>query len=94
MKSKPIKTETESINNEFIKLYKFSIERYVVKKNTTRKPGFFSYRVWVGDGDKKKRESECRFGQPIFIFLPSAGSPMEKEHGENKQQQQQQHGGK
>ena len=28
------KTEIESINNEFIKLYKFSIERYVVKKNT------------------------------------------------------------
>ena len=36
MKSKPNKTEIESINNEFIKLYKFSIERYVVKKNTIK----------------------------------------------------------
>ena len=36
VKSRPIKTEIESINNEFIKLYKFSIERYVVKKNTIK----------------------------------------------------------
>ena len=28
------KKQIERINNEFIKLYKFSIERYVVKKNT------------------------------------------------------------
>ena len=34
VKSKPNKTEIESKNNEFVKLYKFSIERYVVKKNT------------------------------------------------------------
>ena len=34
VKSRPNKTEIESINNEFIKLYKFSIERYVVKRNT------------------------------------------------------------
>ena len=34
VKSKPNKTEIERKNNEFIKLYKFSIERYVVKKNT------------------------------------------------------------
>ena len=35
VKIKPIKTEMESKNNEFIKLYKFSIEKYVVEKNTT-----------------------------------------------------------
>ena len=34
VKSKPNKTEIESRNNGFIKLYKLSIERYVVKKNT------------------------------------------------------------
>jgi len=34
VKSRPNKTEIESINNEFIKLNKFSIERYVVMKNT------------------------------------------------------------
>tara|TARA_Y100001936_G_C15515238_1_gene380021 strand:+ start:33 stop:299 length:267 start_codon:yes stop_codon:yes gene_type:complete len=34
VKSSPNKTEIERKNNEFIKLYKFSIERYVVRKNT------------------------------------------------------------
>ena len=34
VKSKPSKTEIESMNNEFIKLYKLLIERYVDKKNT------------------------------------------------------------
>ena len=36
VKSKPPKTEIERINNGLIKLYKFSIERYVVKKNTNK----------------------------------------------------------
>ena len=34
VKINPDKTEIDSINNGFIKLYKFSIDRYVVKKNT------------------------------------------------------------
>ena len=34
VKSKPNKIEIERKNKELIKLYKFSIERYVVKKNT------------------------------------------------------------